>query len=336
MFSRCTLLSSSVAKEGKKIVMLIQHVLLMMFLFWTWISQSTEAFSLSFLKPRQALSIRNPCLMSLGGESQLEDILTRAAQEAEELRKRARELKAEADAMEAALTGSRTDISKRRQKECDDLIEQLFSGNATSAQLVEQLVEERWSPEQLMLVIERLHERQVQALGRSAGTRAPNDFQIGDSRNTKNSAEPNEAEWAKLNDYVDSLLEAAGVLDDQTLVNVNKNHRWTGRVANSLSSRLKELRRADEQEFQRRLAASVNAVANSNQNVSVEELMRRSLGLPAVQDVDEADAARSFNISRVLEQVMNRRSTFASGSLPTFCSLGNSSCPHTGSCSQMP
>ena len=274
--------------------------------------------------------------MSLGGESQLEDILTRAAQEAEELRKRARELKAEADAMEAALTGSRTDISKRRQKECDDLIEQLFSGNATSAQLVEQLVEERWSPEQLMLVIERLHERQVQALGRSAGTRAPNDFQIGDSRNTKNSAEPNEAEWAKLNDYVDSLLEAAGVLDDQTLVNVNKNHRWTGRVANSLSSRLKELRRADEQEFQRRLAASVNAVANSNQNVSVEELMRRSLGLPAVQDVDEADAARSFNISRVLEQVMNRRSTFASGSLPTFCSLGNSSCPHTGSCSQMP
>jgi hypothetical protein len=292
--------------------MLIQHALLLMLLFWTWMSQSIEAFSLSFSKPRQACSIRHPCLMSLGGESQLEDILTRAANEAEQLRKRARELKAEADAMEAALTDSRTDISKRRQKECDDHIEQLFSGDATTTQLVERLVQERWSPEQLMLVIERLHQRQVQALGRSAGTRAPKDFQIGDSRNTKNSAEPNEAEWTQLNDYVESLLEAAGVLDDQTLANVNENHRWTGRVANSLSSRLKELRRADEQEFQRRLAASVNAVAYNNLNVSVEEMMRKSLGLPVVEDVGEANASRSFNISRVLEQVMNRRSAVAS------------------------
>jgi hypothetical protein len=294
--------------------MLMQHALLISVLLWTWMPQSIEsAFSPSFLKSSHPATsgsrIKQPTL-SLGAESQQKDstesqqkdTLSKAVKEAEELRKRAKELKAEADALEATLTGSRTDFIKQRHKESDALIEQLFSSDTTTtSQLVERLEQERWSPEQLISVIERLHERQVQALGRSiVGT--PKEFMIGD---TRNEGERNEGEWRRLDNYIESLLEAAGVLDDQTIAHVNPNHRWTGgRVASSLKSRLKELRRGDEQEFQRRLAARVNAVANSNSSASIEELVRKSLGLPVLaEEVQQNKPGRSFNISRVLEQV---------------------------------
>lgn len=280
----------------------MQHALLITVLFWAWKPQRIEsAFSShpvwSRLRKRTLyVGFKSQNEDSTG--SQHNDALSKAVNEAEELRKRARELKAEAEALEAALRGSRTDFTKQRHNESDALIKQLFSSYTTTSQLVERLVQERWSPEQLMLVIERLHERQVQALGRSAGT--PEEFVIGD---TRNSGERNEGEWRRLDNFIESLFEAAGVLDNQTIAHVNPNHRWTGRVESSLKSRLKELRRGDEQEFQRRLAARVNAVANSNSSASVEELVRKSLGLPVAEEEEQDKPARSFNISRVLEQV---------------------------------
>lgn len=227
-------------------------------------------------------------------------ISTAAELEAEELRRRAKELMAEARAMELELGDTRTDTTKRKHQESDALIEQLFSGNATSVHVSERLADERWSPDQLVLVVERLHERQVQAFGRTAGTtRSPNGFQIGAA---SNKAEPDEEEWNRLDAQIESVLEAASMLDDQTTANVNQNHRWTGRVASSLRSRLKELRRTDEQEFQRKLAASVNAAANSNQNVSVQEYMSGTLGTPVVVEGEDKNG-KSFNISLIMDSL---------------------------------
>ena len=192
--------------------------------------------------------------------------------------------------MEVALGDARTDTTKRRNEECDALIAQLFAGNVTSTQVSERLSYERWSPDQVVLVVERLHERQVKALGRSAGTTT--GFQIGD---TSNKAEPDEDEWKRLDAQVEMLIEAAGILDDQTAADVNQNHRWTGRVASSLRSRLKELRRTDEQEYQRKVPASVNAVVNSN--VSVQEYMSDTLGTPLVVEGEDKNVTGSTLLS---------------------------------------
>lgn len=215
--------------------------------------------------------------------------------EAEELRQRAKQLLAEARAMEARLGDTRLDTVKQRHQESDALIESLFMRNTTRVELSKRLVDERWSPDQLTLVIERLHERQVQALGRSAG-RSSAGFQIGD---TSNRAEPDEEEWNRLDAQIECLLEAAAILDDDSN-NANDNRRWTGRVSGSLRSRLKELRRTDEQEFQRKLAASVNALANTN--VSVQEFVRGTLGT-ALDVENNSTTAKSMNISLIMERV---------------------------------
>ena len=175
------------------------------------------------------------------------------------------------------------------------LVSQLFAGNATSVQVSVRLVEERWSPDQLTLVLERLHAKQVDALGRNAGS--PAGFQIGSANNR---AEPDEEEWKRLDALIESLIEAASYLDDQSIGNVNVNQRWTGRVASSLRSRLKELRRTDELEFQRKVAASVNAAVNSN--ISVQEYMSGTLGTTVMVDIEDKNG-KSLNISLIMEKV---------------------------------
>ncbi len=233
-----------------------------------------------------------------GSQSNIEggNNLSSAEIQAEELRKRAKELMAEARAMELELGDTRTDTSKRRKKESDNLCSQLFAANATSVQISERLIEERWSPDQLTLVLERLHAKQVEAIGRNAGS-AGSGFQIG---STNNRAEPDEEEWKRLDAQIESLIEAASILDDQTTGNVNANQRWTGRVASSLRSQLKELRRTDELEFQRKVAASVNVAVIGN--VSVQEYVRGTLGMPVILETEDKNG-NSLNISLIMEKV---------------------------------
>jgi len=282
----------------------LRNAFLLTALCTAWVPYLIDAFSAPLFhgglsrSARPSRHVVSSSAEETSSSTQEDNTKTGAEREAEELRKRAKELMAEARAMELALGETRTDTTKRKHKESDALIEELFSGNATSVQVSKQLSDERWSPDQLMLVMERLHERQVQALGRSAGSsRSPTGFQIG---GTNNKAEPDEEEWNQLDAQLECLLEAASILDDQTTANVNQNHRWTGRVASSLRSRLKELRRTDEQEYQRKVAASVNAVVNSN--VSVQEYMSGTLGTPIVVEGKDKNG-KTFNISLIMEKV---------------------------------
>lgn len=268
---------------------------------------TVSAFSAPIFTAKRGTQSRHVLVLSVGAQEKTQEDRsqssiqndtknrTTAELEAEELKRRAKELMAEARSMELELGDTRTDTSKRRKKETDTLIEQLFAGNATSVQVSETLVGERWSPDQLTLVIERLHEKQVQALGRNSGS-SPG-FQIGD---TSNKAEPDEEEWNRLNAQIEALIEAASILDDQTTANVNVNQRWTGRVASSLRSRLKELRRANELEFERKVAATVNAAVSSN--VSVQEYMSGTLGTTVIIEGQDKNG-KSLNISLIMEKV---------------------------------
>jgi hypothetical protein len=177
------------------------------------------------------------------------------------------------------------------------MIDHLFSGNVTTIELASRLDRERWSPDQLTIIMERLHERQVLASGTGSVSRRPSEgFQLADARN---SAEQDTVEMERLERLLGMLVEAAGSLDEKYSKGTIQNARWTGRVAVSLSSRLKELRRTEEENFKRRLAVSVNiASSTGNSSAALEEYMRTSLGLSA-----EGQSSNTFNISRVIDQV---------------------------------
>ncbi|CAB9517898.1 Probable zinc metalloprotease EGY1, chloroplastic [Seminavis robusta] len=239
--------------------------------------------------------------------------------EAEELRQRARKLKAEALAEEAALKDTRSNQQSARIRDGDFLMHRLFqdmesaaeannknndqanNNGTTSISMLEEeqkianiLREERWSPDQVLLVLERLVEQQIQhqdsrpilTPSQSAVISNNPNFQIGDTRNAAIVA--NETKWQVLEGWIACLINAAAMLDDEfndknsnnNKDNSNKsqqssssgekeerakttqayNSRWTGRVATTLRSRRKELMRAQEEELKRRIAANVNAV----------------------------------------------------------------------------
>ena len=216
--------------------------------------------------------------------------------EAEELRRRAKELKAEAKAMEIAMLESRSTDSKRKKTVSDDLIDELLTINRTTLSIAEQLREERWSPENLIGMVDRIHERQVQAMGRASST-STTGFQIAD---TRNSGESNSEEYNRLKCYLHLLMDAARLLDEEHQRGMNPNSRWTGRVNISLYSRLRELRRADDQAFQKRLSSLVNSNEFMTRDGSIEDFTRQSLGL-ANEGVFRSPRSGNMNISAILE-----------------------------------
>lgn len=265
-------------------------------------------------------------------------------EEAEFLRQRALQLKAEAKALEASLNNNRYTQKKNQVATLDSMIDAMelaavssmipttaTNHNTTFATVLADVIQtERWSPELLLKLMDRLHERQnVARNARSpiVGKSAAATFQIGDVRN----AAANETEWMRLDYFITTLIEAAAMVDDQVASattpgqeqpsssasssssslasSMESRIRWskTGRVATSLKSRINELRRVDEQTFQRKLAMDINtAVANTN--LSVEDYVRKTLGLPFSNESDTtADATlktkRNFNLTRVLEKV---------------------------------
>ena len=271
----------------------------------------------------------------------------RLLKEVEELRERARQLRAEANREEAALTESRSSLKSQKNSEADDIIDRLFhnvgltSADSTIAATVEKRISdimrtERWSPEQVVMVLERLHERQMQVQDQppimtpsQAAVNRPADFQIGDTRNAAKAA--NETEWNVLDGCISSLINAASVLDDEYNDRANAikgsggtqmppdkilqvNTSWTGRVASELKARRKELIRAEQEELKRKIAANVNAVVNAGNAAAdatgiaaaenIQEYTRQSLALGSYEDEKQVGKPKKeLNISRVMERV---------------------------------
>ncbi|KAI2505488.1 Peptidase family M50 [Fragilaria crotonensis] len=181
-------------------------------------------------------------------------------QEALELKKRARELMADARAMEAELSYLRSSKALDIDRERDAIIEELFSNKTV---LVTKLRDEHWSPEKLLPIVERLHQRLRRSMGRAPSRNTNIDFQIADTRNT--AGEINEDERIRLTFYLADLLAAAQKLDEETARGENPNTRWNGRVATMLESKLKELQRGTEVKADRAGdASSINRYAQQS------------------------------------------------------------------------
>ena len=232
---------------------------------------------------------------------------------AEEYRRRARELMAEARAMETALEASRSSQEKKKQVETADLIHRLFLPNRpfTPAAVARVLREERWSVEQLLVVLEHLYQQQRTF---NATTATPllveKTFQIA---STSNAAEVpmNQTEYELVEAYVQCILEAAALLDQDVEPtgrhqshnnNEDRNLRWSGRGSQTLRAQLNEWRRADKEEFKRRLAADVTAALTSN--TSVQDYMRQTLGLAPKASAADRSSALSAELNATLERVV--------------------------------
>jgi hypothetical protein len=226
--------------------------------------------------------------------------LAKARKEAEELRRRAKELLAEAKVMETSLRETRSTSKMTRMSESNDMIDKLFLNRPLTPEAVaRKLREERWSIDQVIQVIERLHERQTRTLNFDRATVALTnpDFQIGDTRN----AMVNATEIEIFDTYMTCLIQAASILDNEISSQDGMdrgNKRWPGRVALALKARLNELRRSEELSFRRRLAAGINDAMSTN--TTMQDYMRRTLGLPTdAENVNKKDV----NLTRVMERV---------------------------------
>jgi hypothetical protein len=225
---------------------------------------------------------------------------SKAQEEAEELRRRAKEILAEARVLEVALQESRSMTKLTRMSGSNDMIDRLFLNRPLTPEAVARILrDECWSVDQAVMVLERLHERQTRTLNFDRDTvelTNPN-FQIGDTRNAK----VNATEADLFDSYMNCLIQAAAILDEEisSKGDVNgANKRWPGRVALKLKSRLNELRRTEDIAFRRRLATGINSAMSSN--ITVQDYMRRTLGLPS----DEANLRKKdTNLTRVMQRV---------------------------------
>jgi hypothetical protein len=242
----------------------------------------------------------DPLYIDLVGRNRSEWI-----KEAEALRARAKEIYAEATAMEAELQKAKSKRLHIKVSESDDLIELLFLSleNSTvisdgsdasnpAATVAERLQKDRWSTDQVLIVVDRMSQRQVEAMGQNVSAPA---FKIGNVQNT--TLRINETEYERLADAMDTLLGAVAILDRKK---EKENKRWSGRVENAVKSRINELKRTQQSNMDRWVAAEINRVANSTE--SVEAYVRQTFGQPTIVDDTSGDAGAA-NASDILERI---------------------------------
>jgi hypothetical protein len=230
--------------------------------------------------------------------------------EAALLQARAKEIMAEARAMEVELLTSRTKLKQAKTSENDDLIDSLFPSSTSSLTpaaiaiaIAERLRSERWSPELVYVVVDRIFERQMIAVGKTVSSNI--EFPIGGRANV---ITVNQTEYERLGDALDALMEAAAVLDNEAVASSSRStdkavaRRWDGRVESGIRARLNELELTQLQLVDRNFASEINRVANSNQ--SVEEFVRRALNMSIKSDdALEDTATAAVNASQVLNTI---------------------------------
>ena len=180
--------------------------------------------------------------------------------------------------MEVALEQSRSDATKRRKADIETMMNKLFVNDRplTADAVARVLREERFSEEQLVLLLEALWKTQKQAAGASSPNtqgKTPGNIQIINTTThtvVDVAMNKNQTEFELLGAYMQVLLDAAAVLDDeqqqQVAGNTSDNRRWSGRVASQLRSRLKEWNRASEEDFKRRFVTDLSSAIQIQRN----------------------------------------------------------------------
>jgi membrane-associated protease RseP (regulator of RpoE activity) len=222
-----------------------------------------------------------------------------AVAEAQELRRRAQQLRDEARAIETSLETSKLSKVTRKTADVQDWMNKLFVNTRplTAEAIARILREERFSEDQLVVLMEALYRLRNAASGgpvANARVKRKGDFLIADTNN----AAPvvNQTESDLVSNYIQLLLEASAILDkDESNVN---NRRWLGRVSTQLRSRLNEWTRADEQTIRRRLEAGIQAAAGMG-NMTVTKYVRQTLGLTPTDPSNEKSVDTTISVERV-------------------------------------
>mmetsp|Transcript_19240 Transcript_19240/g.27062 ORF Transcript_19240/g.27062 Transcript_19240/m.27062 type:complete len:252 (-) Transcript_19240:192-947(-) len=182
------------------------------------------------------------------------------ASEVEKLLRRARELRAEADAAESQLHSSLLDKQTSDDARTDKIIAELFSGcedNETTVPLLaKRIKEDKYSTVKLLKVVERLHERQLKARGieRVEPSRHSNAIQF------HRISQPDDIELAEVGNKISTLLSSATLVDADFSKErgipqhtVERDHWSKGKLASTLEDRLHFLDREHEDQFKNRL-----------------------------------------------------------------------------------
>lgn len=230
--------------------------------------------------PRNLAPWRSPVFTKESPETEYSAAGDKAI-EAEILLRRAKELREEAKAMEIALEARKASSMNRKLKDIDHMMNKLFVNERpmTAEAVARILREERFSQDQLEKLLEALWKRLNPSVTSIQITETADSVNISGTVTSTN-----QTESELVQNYIQVLLDASELLDNEKLASSTQNWRWSGRVKSQLKSRLNEWRRASSEDFKRRLTADIQAAIKSNG--TVQEYMRKSLGLPSVEAFD--------------------------------------------------
>lgn len=225
---------------------------------------------LSQYYPLEFFSELSPGLFS--DESSMDDTVDVA-----ELRRRAKLLREEARSLEIALEDSKLKKYTKASADIQQWMNRLFfqeanhtHGLPSASTVARILLQERFSEEQLILLMESLYlRRNAASLRRDQDDDQRNRFVENSSMDVLSQ---NQTEAELMGDYMKILLEAAALLDQE---DNNGNRRWSGRVSSQLQSRLNDWSRTDELNVRRRMDAEFLRSRMSN-NMNISNFFRNS------------------------------------------------------------
>jgi len=188
-----------------------------------------------------------------------------AVSDAEELLRKARELRQQAEADEHTLHKSLIDKKESEGQKDDRIIQDIFPPNLPKGQagvlkVAEILEQKRFSVTCLKRVVERLHAREIAARGLSHVEPSLHHTHV----KFEKVADSDEQELQKLEGLIQLLIDAAEILDDKVLKNrdekgtathhVDSTHWCSGELSNALSEKAHFLGREHDEQFKSRLA----------------------------------------------------------------------------------
>jgi len=268
--------------------------------------------------------------------------------EAERLRQKARQLMQEANIAERELQKSKLEMESQRHLFLDEIIQEfadmmnctISSSTSTNVnvdvnveinssnqagqgqeedksillqRVVDKLQEKKLSAFKTIQLIERMHEREMKVKrkymnGYNINPTNPTSFNIGD---VSNSMELSQNDVLILQGWIDRIIEAQSIIDETTETKSTRSNNV--KVSNRLKSRIKELRKEEEEEYQRNLAKSINKRLMDASTLSNVDSYSSSSGNEVLQnfaqqtfqsEVNQNMTSSNFNMTRMLEDII--------------------------------
>lgn len=199
--------------------------------------------------------------------------------DAEDLLRKARALREQAETEETNLHASLVNKKKRENEEIDHLIDQIFpTGNSKTdvherAKRVAQVIENlRISAPQLEKVVERLNEREISAKGLEHVEPSISNTQVKFERVSS----VDEKELARVQGLIQILIDAAAIIDQKALEktenlrhNVMKTHWCSGNLSKTLSEKAHFLCREHDEQFKSRVQEYYEAARKKDRSDDV-------------------------------------------------------------------